>query len=150
MTVSNMISEEFRMRPLRPGGATNYRMGPCFYGTAAAILLAQLTALTSAHAYIRRLRSPDLLKGPAHCRSKPNELFVGTHKVQLTGESPSPSRAMNPGRHACTLPSRGRYAKQVTFFLDETRPLYTTENNGGVRSLCDLHEAVDRIDASQV
>ncbi|XP_043242179.1 uncharacterized protein LOC122391906 [Amphibalanus amphitrite] len=147
VAMMNMLSDEFLVRPLRSGGATSYKMGACFYGAAAAILVAQLAALMSAHAFLRRVRSPvDLLK---RAPTRPPELFVGTHKLDLAAESPL---APVVG-HSRTLPSRGRYAKQVTFDLDEPRPL--VENNGGVagghvRSLCDLHRADDRFDCSRV
>ncbi|XP_037074342.1 uncharacterized protein LOC119095591 [Pollicipes pollicipes] len=152
VTIINMLSDEFVLRPLRRGGVTSYKMGPCFYGAAAAILLAQLTALMSAHAFLRRARSPaDLLKMAPAVSRPPAELFVGTHKVRLAGDG---SPRDTPVRYVRTLPTRGRYAKQVTFDLDEPRPLYTADNggvgDGRVRSMCDLHRAGDRFDCSQV
>ena len=149
VAVMNMLSDEYLVRPLRSGGVTSYKMGACFYGAAAAILVAQLSALMSAHAFLRRMRNPaDLLK---LAPSRPPELFVGTHKVRLATSAETP-RAV-PAGHSRTLPSRGRYAKQVTFDLEEPRSLF--DNNGGVgeshvRSMCDLHRAGDRYECSQV
>lgn len=140
ITFVNIVSHEYVLRPLGKVNDTKYRLGACFYACTGAILLAELTALMLTHSQQRTLTSspPEQIKFAAPLQSETaNQNFSNQSASDIDEEEeeeanpqtandveegsmwvPKPFRDMN----SRTLPSRGRYAKQVTFKLEDISP----------------------------